>query len=100
MRISAIALLFCSALVLTACVGGPLDPNPFNRPGQWTMNAAPLENTAQEVDDKSDLIQGKSDSSSNGVAATAAIDQALGEPAGTAAGLQKAPQTISFSSGS
>jgi hypothetical protein len=99
MRIPAIALLLCSALVLTACVG-PLDPNPFNRPGNWAMNAAPLENTAVQVNDKSDLIQGKSDSSSNGVAATAAIDQALGEPAGTAAGLQKAPQTISFSSGS
>jgi len=99
MRIPVLSLLLFSALALAGCVG-PLDPDPFNRPDAWTMNAAPLENTAQEVDDKADLIQGKSDPSSNGVAATAAIDQALGEPNGTAAGLQKAPQAISFSSGS
>ena len=99
MRIPAIALLLCSSLVLTACVG-PLDMNPYNRPNNWSMNAAPLENTAVEADDKADLIQGKSDNTSNGVAATAAIDQALGEPNGTAAGLQKAPSAISFSAGS
>jgi hypothetical protein len=99
MRIPAIALLICSALVLTACVG-PLDPNPYNRPNNWAMNAAPLENTAVQVDDKSDLIQGKSDPTSLGVPATAAIDQALGEPSGSAAGLQKAPAAISFSAGS
>jgi hypothetical protein len=99
MRIPALSILLLAALALTGCVG-PLDPNPFNRPGNWAMTAAPLENTAQQTADKSDLIQGKSDDESNGVAATAAIDQALGEPAGTAAGLQKAPTTISFSSGS
>jgi hypothetical protein len=99
MRIPVLSLLILSALALAGCVG-PLDPDPFNRPGNWAMNAAPLENTAQQADDKADLIQGKSDNTSNGVAATAAIDQALGEPTGTAAGLQKAPQTISFSAGS
>jgi hypothetical protein len=99
MRIPALALLLCSALVLTACVG-PLDPNPFNRPNNWAMNAAPLENTAVQADDKADLIQGKSDNTSIGVPATAAIDQALGEPNGTAAGLQKPPAALSFTAGS
>jgi hypothetical protein len=99
MRIPAVVLLICSALALTACVG-PLDPNPFNRPNNWAMNAAPLENTAVQADDKADLIQGKSDPTSLGVPATAAIDQALGEPTGTAAGLQKAPVAVTFSSGS
>jgi hypothetical protein len=64
------------------------------------MNAAPLENTAAQVSDKSDLLQGKSDNSSYGLAAAAGVDEAIGGAAGTAAGLQKPPAALSFSSGS
>jgi hypothetical protein len=99
MRLKIVALLALTALPLAGCVG-PLGPDPFQRPNNWSLNGAPLENTAIEVDQKSDLLNGRSDPASNGVAASAAIDQALGGPAGTAAGLQKAPASISFTSGS
>jgi hypothetical protein len=99
MRIAAITILFLSSLLLAGCVG-PLAPDMFQRPGNWTMNAAPLENTAVQVSDKSDLLQGKSDTSSDGVAAAAGVDQAIGGAAGTATGLQKPPAALSFSSGS
>jgi len=98
MRIQALTILLLSALLLAGCVG-PLDPDPFQRPGNWAMNAAPLENTAVQASDKSDLLQGKSDPSSDGIAATAGVDEAVGGAAGTAAGLQKAPAALSFSSG-
>jgi hypothetical protein len=98
MRIPAFLSLLLSALVLAGCVG-PLDPNPFARPGNWAMNAAPLQNTAVQVSDKSDLLQGKSENMSNGVAAAAGVDLAIGGAAGTAAGLQKTPEKITFSSG-
>ncbi len=99
MRIPAFTILFLSVLLLAGCVG-PLAPDPFQRPGNWAMNAAPLENTAVQVSDKSDLLQGKSDSSSSGVAAAAGVDQAIGGATGSAAGLQKPPAALSFSSGS
>jgi hypothetical protein len=98
MRISALLSLLVSALALAGCVG-PLDTNPFARPGNWALNAAPLQNTAVQVSDKSDLLQGKSDDSSNGVAAAAGVDLAIGGAAGTATGLQKVPEKITFSSG-
>jgi len=99
MRFPSLAILLVSALVLSGCVG-PLDPDPFHRPGNWSMNAAPLENTATQVSDKSDLLQGKSDPSSDGIAAAAGVDQAIGGAAGSAAGLQKPPAALSFSTGS
>jgi len=99
MRIPSLAILLVSAVLLSGCVG-PLDPDVFNSPGNWVMNPAPLENTAVQVSDKSDLLQGKSDSSSDGVAAAAGVDQAIGGAAGSAAGLQKPPAALSFSSGS
>jgi len=98
MRLPSLSILLISSLLLAGCVG-PLDPNPLNRPGNWVMNAAPLENTAVQVSDKSDLLQGKSDSTSDGVAAAAGVDLAIGGVAGTATGLQKAPVAITFSSG-
>lgn len=99
MRIPALTVLFLAGLLLAGCVG-PLDPDPFQHPGNWAMNAAPLENTAVQASDKSDLLQGKSDSSSDGVAAAAGVDEAIGGSAGTATGLQKPPAALSFSSGS
>ncbi len=94
---SAIILLALAGIGLAGCVG-PLDPEPFNRPGTWAMDGAPLENTAAEVANKSDLLEGQSDPYSSGVAAAAGVDVALGGTAGTAAGLQKPPVAITFSS--
>jgi hypothetical protein len=73
--------------------------DPLQNPADWAMNGAPLENTAQMVADPSELIQGHGDPESNGVAAAAGVDVAIGGSAGTAAGLQKPPPAISFSSG-
>jgi hypothetical protein len=95
---SAIILLALAGIGLAGCVG-PLDGEPYNRPGTWSMNGSPLENTAAEVANKSDLLEGESDPYSSGVAAAAGVDLALGGTAGNATGLQKAPQAISFSSG-
>jgi hypothetical protein len=94
MRILPFFLLVLAGLGLSGCY---LDP--LQNPADWAMNGAPLENTAQMVSDKSELIQGHGDPSSNGVAAAAAVDVAIGGSAGTAAGLQKPPPPISFTSG-
>ena len=76
---------FCVILLgLSGCV---LDP--FQRPGTWSETGASNENLAAQVADPSDLISGKSNPYSNGVAAAAGVDKALGaNGAGTAAGLQ------------
>ncbi len=64
------------------------------------MTGAPREDTALMTADKSELIQGHgTPATSPGVPAAAAVDVAIGGAAGTAAGLQKAPQALSFSSG-
>lgn len=80
-------------VALTGCYG-----DPFRNPGNWAMNAAPRENTAAQVADKSELLQGHGEATSNGVAAAAAVDLALGQPKGDAAGLQAPPKVVSFSS--
>jgi hypothetical protein len=67
------------------------------------MNGAPRENTALMAADPSELLQGHGNTMSNGVAASAAIDQALGTPTQNAAGLEKPPSAsniFSFSGGS
>lgn len=95
---SAIILLALAGIGLAGCVG-PLDPEPYNRPGTWSMDGSPLENTAAMAANKSDLLQGESDPYSSGVAAAAGVDLALGGAAGNASGLQKPPVAITFSSG-
>ena len=78
-------------LTLTGCVGAF---DPFQRPGTWWATGAANENIAQQVAEPSDLISGHGNPNANGVAATAALDKALGaNGAGTAAGLQT-PTTI------
>lgn len=83
----AVFFAFCvTVLSLTGCAG-VFDP--FQRPGSWAETGAPNEIIAQQAANKSDLISGQSEATSNGVAASAAIDKALGpNGAGTAAGLQ------------
>jgi hypothetical protein len=75
-------------LLLAGCT------DPFQQPQNWSMTGAGRENTALQVADPSDLFTGKSSPTSNGVAASAGIDKALGGAAGSAAGLQTAPQPI------
>ncbi len=90
MRISTL-LLMVSFIALTGCY-----PDPFKNPNNWSMTGAPNKNIAAQVSNPSDLLQGQSESGSNGVAASAAIDKALGGPAGNAAGLQTVPPTSSM----
>ncbi len=89
-----LGIFFCfclTLLTLTGCVGAF---DPFQRPGNWSATGASNETIAQQVANPSDLISGQSEATSNGVAASAAIDKALGaNGAGTAAGLQT-PTTI------
>jgi hypothetical protein len=81
-------------LGLTGCY---LDP--FQNPGDWSMSGAAREDTAVQVANKDDLLAGRSEPGSQGVAAAAGVDVAIGGAAGTAAGLQKPPKDITFSSG-
>ena len=69
---------FCvTLLTLTGCVGAF---DPFQRPGNWAETGAANETIAQQAANPSDLISGRSDPLSNGIAASAAIDKALGHP--------------------
>jgi hypothetical protein len=84
-----IKMFFCfcvMTLTLTGCVGAF---DPFQRPGNWALTGASNEDIAQMAYNKSDLISGTSNPLSNGVAASAGVDKALGaNGAGTATGLQ------------
>ncbi len=84
---------FCAVLLtLTGCEGAF---DPFQRPGNWAATGAANQTIAQQVATPSDLITGRGNPNSNGVAASAALDKALGpNGAGTAAGLQT-PEQIS-----
>lgn len=92
MKNSRIQPRFSSLLLLVLCMalsGCYLDP--YQNPNDWSMTGASRKNIAAQAAYPSDLIQGQSEPESNGVAASAAIDKALGGPAGTAAGLQTPP---------
>ncbi len=65
--------------------------DPYQNPKNWAMNGAPRKDVAVQSAVPSQLIAGQGDDNSNGVAASAAIDKALGGAAGTAAGLQTPP---------
>jgi hypothetical protein len=91
MRLLHILLLASATLGLSGCYA-----DPFTDPRKWSMTAAPRENTAVEAANPADLIVGHGDATSNGVAASAGIDKALGGPAGTAAGLQTAPPALNI----
>jgi len=98
MRRSTLLLLAIAGIGLTGCY-----PDPFQNPADWSMNGGPRENLAQQAADPSELLQGHGDNMSNGVAAAAGVDTAIGGATGTAAGLQKAPSAsniFSFTSGS
>jgi hypothetical protein len=85
---------FCVVLLSLAGCAGAFDP--FQRPANWALTGAADETIAQQAANKSDLLSGESEPGSNGVAASAALDKALGaNGAGTAAGLQTAPTPVS-----
>jgi len=89
-----VVLLGAMCVSLSGCY-----PDPYDNPGQWSMNGSERENTALMTADKSELIQGHgTPPASNGVAAAAAVDVAIGGTAGNASGLQKPPPAITFSS--
>jgi hypothetical protein len=75
--------------------------DPFANPADWSMTGATRKNVAIQAATPSQLIAGQPGGSSNGVAASAAIDKALGGAAGTAAGLQTppAPATLNITGG-
>lgn len=68
-------LILC--LGLTSCY---LDP--YANPRNWSMTGAVHRNIAVQADYPSDLISGRSDPTSDGVAATAAIDKGLSSAPG------------------
>ncbi|HTJ90156.1 MAG TPA: hypothetical protein VL356_08275 [Acidocella sp.] len=80
---------FCAILLtLTGCQGAF---DPFQRPGNWVATGAANEDVAQQVAAPSDLISGRGNPNANGVAASAALDKALG-PNDTATGLETPAQ--------
>jgi hypothetical protein len=82
---------FCAILLTLSGCQGAFDP--MQRPGNWVATGAANEDIAQQVAVPSDLISGRGDPNSSGVAASAALDKALGPAgAGTAAGLQTPEQ--------
>jgi hypothetical protein len=89
---------FCAILLtLTGCEGAF---DPFQRPGDWAATGAANENLAQQVAMPSDLISGRGNPNGSGVAASAALDKALGpNGTGTEAGLQTPAQNSAQSAG-
>ena len=67
---------FCAILLTLSGCEGAFDP--FQRPGNWSATGAANETIAQQVAVPSDLISGRGNPYSNGVAASAALDKALG----------------------
>jgi type IV pilus biogenesis protein CpaD/CtpE len=96
MRTPALFLLAIIGLALTGCEGA-LDP--FQRPGNWAMTGAARQNLAVQTATPADLLSGQSSATSNGVAASAGIDKALGA-SDNAAGLQTAPPALNATLGS
>ncbi len=81
---SALFFSFCvMVLTLSGCTGAF---DPFQRPGNWSATGAANETIAQQAADKSDLLYGKSEPGSNGVAAVAGVEKAMTD--GKATGLQ------------
>jgi hypothetical protein len=72
-------------------------PDPFKNPGDWSMTGASRKNAAVQAAVPSQLIFGQPADNANGVAASAAIDKALGGAAGTAAGLETPPPITALS---
>ncbi len=89
MRARALLVLAVAGLPLAGCY-----TNPYRNPGDWIATGASRENLAQQAAYKSDLIEGRGDTYSSGVAASAAVDKALGGAAGNASGLQTAPPSL------
>lgn len=81
---AALFFSFCVLVLTLSGCAGAFDP--FQRPGNWSATNASNETIAQQAADKSDLLYGKSEPGSNGVAAVAGVEKAMTN--GTGAGLQ------------
>lgn len=93
---SALFFVFCATLLtLSGCAQGAFDP--FQRPNQWSATNAANQNLAQQVYNKSDLVQGESESGALGIAAVAGVEKATTD--GTAKGLQTAATPVSLGTG-
>jgi type IV pilus biogenesis protein CpaD/CtpE len=90
MRSIDFVILAAAAMGLAGCYG-----DPFQNPANWSASNASQKNLNAQVANKADLISGHGNPYGNGIAASAAIDKALGQPAGTAAGLQTPPPALS-----
>jgi hypothetical protein len=75
---------FCAAILSLSGCQGAFDP--LQRPGTWSATNASNETIAQQVANKGDLIQGRSDPGTNGVVAVGGLEKALTN--GTGTGLQ------------
>jgi len=85
-------------MVLILCLGlaaGYADP--YDNPGDWSATGSARENIAVQAADPADLISGKSNPNSNGVAASTGIDKGYGGVGGTAAGVLPAPAPTTMS---
>jgi len=89
---------FAAAAILCLGLAGCY-AEPFQNPGDWAPTGAAREDLAIQAANKDDLLAGRSEPGSQGVAAAAGVDAATGGTAGNAAGLQKPPKEITFSSG-
>jgi hypothetical protein len=88
MKRTVILVCCLAATGLTGCAGAF---DPYQRPGFWVEEGSANETIAQQAAYPGDLIHGQSDPTSNGVAAMAAVDKAIGpNGADTATGLQTA----------
>jgi hypothetical protein len=96
MRHLIFSVICVAMLTLTGCVGAF---DPYQRPGNWAETGAANETIAQQAANPADLISGQSVPTSNGIAASSAIDLALGaNGAGTATGLHTVETTTSSAS--
>jgi hypothetical protein len=91
MRKIGLLMVSVAILSLSGCVGAF---DPFQRPGQWAETGASNETIAQQAAYPSDLSKGQSESTSNGIVASGALDKALGAGGtGSATGLQSTIST-------
>jgi hypothetical protein len=93
MNKTAIFGLCLAALGLTGCAGAF---DSYQKPGNWVEEGSANETIAQQAAYPGDLIHGQSDPMSDGIAASAGVDKAIGaNGADTATGLQTAATAIS-----
>jgi hypothetical protein len=74
----------CAVLLSLSGCEGAFDP--FQRPGNWSATNASNITITQQVANKGDLIQGRSEPGTNGIVAVGGVEKATSN--GTASGIQ------------